>query len=938
MTISGAAKAVFFWTSLISLLLGAVGVTSAQTPDCTIDTVAGGSGIARGDGGPATEAELLDPRDVRVGPDGLLYIADSGHHRIRRITADGLIETFAGSGHDLVSGDGGPPIAAGIRVIDSMAFGPDGSLYFLDRGPRIRKIDTNGTISTISGGKATDSSGDGGAAADAGLRHTYALAVGPDGSIYLAGNNLNRIRRILPGGRIENFAGSSKLAPASGGFSGDSPPVIEANLSFPTSIAVDSLGTVYFLENNGLRITRISQDGLVSTYLRQSVFPAPPDGTPRAQAGTTGASHIQIDALNRVYWVEGAVIRRVSLDDRVETVWSRVDPSDRIDRFSVGPDGSLYSASEDQVVVLADQQVSTLLAGTGTAGSRGDGVPAADATFGSLRGLAAGPDGKLYIGDADFRRVRVLNGGKVEAFAGNGDRGFSGDDGPAADASFSEINDVAVDSDGRVFVAGLGRVRKVDPNGAITTYAGRGFTNCDRANFVGSTCGDGGQATEADLQFVRDIETDRDGNLYILHTERRGRGAWIRKVKPDGVIETIPDQLPNGERAQNASAIGLDDDGNLLVSLGTQPPTHWRINSAGEFSEIVGANSFVDVVGHIVGGPEGNIYAADLGARLLRLTPGGILNSIVPPNYQRVEFAGDGGPAGLAVAGGMAGIALVGKDLYLADVSNRRIRKIANVQGCPVTVRPQIARSGVVSATFEGRGTFSPGSIISIFGARLGPEAPVVGPANPNRFGTEMAGVRVLVDGRPAPLLFVSKFQVNAVIPYATTVKGYFTHLANSQIFEDERLSLVQVEVASIVSEPSPIIMHPAAPTLFTQGNGLAAALNQDLTLNTEANPAASGSVVVLFGTGGGATGPESDDGLIEGSVLRRPVLPVEVSIDGQPAEVLYAGSAPGLVAGVLQINARLPTGPIASRVPFVTVRIGGLESLRRARVAVALP
>jgi len=120
--------------------------------------------------------------------------------------------------------------------------------------------------------------------------------------------------------------------------------------------------------------------------------------------------------------------------------------------------------------------------------------------------------------------------------------------------------------------------------------------------------------------------------------------------------------------------------------------------------------------------------------------------------------------------------------------------------------------------------------------------------------------------------------------------------------------------------------MQPTAPGIFLRAEGLAAALNEDGSLNQEANPVAPGSVIVLFATGEGVTDPPSVDGMITGSVLPRPVASVEVTIGGEPAMVEYVGAAPGLVAGVLQVNARLSPN-LSAGLARVVLTIGSLSN-----------
>ena len=200
------------------LLLAAMPAAAQTDQACIIDTVAGGGTLPAGDGGPALEAELINPASIRRGPDGLLYFADAGHFRIRRVTADGQIETVVGTGEIQTSGDGGPGARAAVGRVLSLSFGPDGTLYWLEIdpwgiAPRIRRLAADGVVETIAGGRAYGAGGDGGPAVEAGLYGAVNIDVGPDGSIYVAVEELNRVRRIRPDRVIETFAGQVRAAP-----------------------------------------------------------------------------------------------------------------------------------------------------------------------------------------------------------------------------------------------------------------------------------------------------------------------------------------------------------------------------------------------------------------------------------------------------------------------------------------------------------------------------------------------------------------------------------------------------------------------------------------------------------------------------------------------------------------------------------------------------
>lgn len=190
----------------------------------------------------------------------------------------------------------------------------------------------------------------------------------------------------------------------------------------------------------------------------------------------------------------------------------------------------------------------------------------------------------------------------------------------------------------------------------------------------------------------------------------------------------------------------------------------------------------------------------------------------------------------------------------------------------------------------------APGQIVSITGKGFGTAAGTPArPSSAGAFETTLAGVRVTFDGTPSPLLFVGPDQINAIAPYS--LFGRVT-------------TKVRVERGGDWSLPLELRVVDAAPGIFTAGGtgrGQAAAVNSDLSTNSEANPARRGSVITLFGTGEGQTDPGGQDGRVIATDLRRPVLPVTAKVGGRPADVLYAGSAPAQVSGLFQVNLRIP-------------------------------
>ena len=251
--------------------------------------------------------------------------------------------------------------------------------------------------------------------------------------------------------------------------------------------------------------------------------------------------------------------------------------------------------------------------------------------------------------------------------------------------------------------------------------------------------------------------------------------------------------------------------------------------------------------------------------------------------------------------------------VYVPTFSNT-VEVYGPLNTAPAAVHPAI--SSVVNGASFLEGPVAPGELVTIFGVDLGPSAGAPSELNGDFFAKTVGGTQVTFSGTVAPLLFASSTQINAVVPFGVT--GPTTEV---QVLQEGNT------VASTT-----VAVQPSSPALFAfnaSGGGQGAILNHDLSVNSRTNPAAPGSVVVLFGTGGGLTMPASTDGLLTPSSLPYlvPMLPVSVSIDNKPAQVLYAGAAPGLVAGVIQINAVVPDNAGAASTDQVVVTIGGIES-----------
>ena len=241
----------------VRLVNGATGV---------ISTIAG-NGIAGygGDGGPATSALLNSPADVKLDGAGNFYIVDGGNHAIRMVNAvTGLIWTIAGiGGKSGYSGDGGLATQALLAYPSAVAFDGDHSLYISDTGNNVvRKVNlSTGIITTVAGTGATGFSGDGGQATSAQLNYPWGIALGGDGSLYIADLSNNRIRKVNPAGVISTVVGTGTR-----GYGGDAGLATQAQLNVPASVLVDVAGNLYVADSGNQLVRKVgAASGIIQT-------------------------------------------------------------------------------------------------------------------------------------------------------------------------------------------------------------------------------------------------------------------------------------------------------------------------------------------------------------------------------------------------------------------------------------------------------------------------------------------------------------------------------------------------------------------------------------------------------------------------------------------------------------------------------------------------
>jgi uncharacterized protein (TIGR03437 family) len=245
-----------------------------------------------------------------------------------------------------------------------------------------------------------------------------------------------------------------------------------------------------------------------------------------------------------------------------------------------------------------------------------------------------------------------------------------------------------------------------------------------------------------------------------------------------------------------------------------------------------------------------------------------------------------------------------------------------------VTAAPTPVVAAVVNAASYAAGALSPGQEVAIFGTNFGPATPVSATITNNSFPTTLSNTQVLFDGVAAPIIAVVNGQVNVMVPYGIAGR------ATTQV----QVSYLGVSSAGIAYNVT--TTAPGIYTLNQAGTGQGAILNQNLSGNSSSTPAAKGTVISIYMTGEGVTSPASTTGQLapsNGSGLNHPVQAVSVSIGGvtvPPANIQYAGSAPGIVYGVMQVNVLIPTTVSSGAQPLV-VTVGTASSQSAVTVAI---
>ncbi len=319
-----------------------------------ITTVAGSGNCGfSGDNGPATNASLENPQGVAVDASGNVFIGDYLNNRVREVGTNGIITTFAGDGASDYSGDGGPATNASLYDPEGVLLDASGNLYIADSANmRIRKVDTNGIITTMAGDGDNDYSGDGGPATNASLSYPQNLAFDRSGAMFIADYGNNAIRKVDTNGIITTVAGDGMY-----GYAGDGGAATNAWLANPSGVAVDSLSNLYIADLYNHRVREVGTNGIITTVAGDGTAGYSGDDGAATNAGLNKPSEVVLDGSGNLFIVDFNNNRIRKVNNTQESILALDNMTTSIagsyDVVVTGPFGSVTSSIVTLTVELS---------------------------------------------------------------------------------------------------------------------------------------------------------------------------------------------------------------------------------------------------------------------------------------------------------------------------------------------------------------------------------------------------------------------------------------------------------------------------------------------------------------------------------------------------------------------------------------------------------
>src|SRR5579864_8532513 len=428
-----------------------------------ISTFAGTAWKFQGDGGPAVNAPISGFYALSTDTQGNVIFADYGNHLVSRLNADGTITVLAGNGIEGFSGDHGPALSAALDRPTSAVMDSTGNLYIYDSSfARIRRVTPDGIISTYAGNGVIGYDGDKGPATKAAIQNDGRLAVDSNGNVYLTDPYFNVVRVITPDGTISTYAGGGKG-------SGNNIPATQASMAIGGGqIVCDTAGNLYIAEGDGQRIRKVSPDGVITTVAGTGRV-GYKDG-PGLTAQFNLPVGLGIDAAGNLYVGDkfNHVVRLITPDGTVSTIagvsgsfgfsGDGGPPLKAVFRYPTGvavdAAGNININDSGNLRIRAfspSTNIINTVAGNGLWRTTPDGAPAAQAYFFAPQQISFDSKGNLLIADSQTFRVRRVNtDGTFQTLAGNGAAGL-GVAGPATKALLGSPRMAIADSNGNIY-------------------------------------------------------------------------------------------------------------------------------------------------------------------------------------------------------------------------------------------------------------------------------------------------------------------------------------------------------------------------------------------------------------------------------------------------------------------------------------------------------
>lgn len=646
-------------------------------------TVVAGNGTHgySGDGGPASSAALNGPAAIFVDNNGNLFIADQGNSAIREVLAStGNITTVAGTGTSGYNGDGIPATTAQLSSPFGVFVDASGNLFIADTDNSLIRevVASTGKIQTVAGepNLGPGYSGNGGLATSAQLDEPEGVFVDAAGNIFIADTFNSVIREVtISNGNIQTVAGVQYTWNDVCTYSGDGAAAIAAYLCLPSGVYVDPSENVYLADTLNSVIREVTaSNGNIATVAGDGTAGFLGDGGLATAAELNNPANIVLDTTGNIFIADtdNYAIREVTASNGdIQTnagngTLADSDTGPAVNAELNGPGGVFVDASGNVFIADSDNSViREVVAGTGDIvtvagnallgpGYSGDGAAATNAQLDSPEGVFVDSAGNIFIADTNNSVIREVTAAtdNITTVAGSVTLGpgYAGDGGPATSAQLNGPFGVFVDNAGNIFIADTSNsvIREVTASsGNIATVAG----STSQCTQPATSCGDGGPATSAQLNFPNAVFVDLSENIYIADT----LDDRIREVTAsNGTINTVAGSGTRGFAGDGAAATSAQLDTPFAV--------------------------WVDL--------SGDIFIADTYNAAIRevVAVTGFIQTVAgtPPNS---GFSGDGGQATSAALDtplGISGDAF--GDLYIADSNNARIRKL--VPSIFVTVAP----------------------------------------------------------------------------------------------------------------------------------------------------------------------------------------------------------------------------------------------------------